>query len=68
MTRRKVALIGWGVIGAAAVAWEALGLRSAGDDWPTATDLIRTLPQWVIWMVLGWALWHFGVSRRGGGT
>ena len=64
MTRtRKLALGGWAFIGAQAILWEVIGLRRAGDEWPTATDLIRLAPAWLVWMLLGWVIWHFGLSR-----
>jgi hypothetical protein len=66
---RAVALVGWLVIVAALLLWQALGLVYA-PEWPTLSQLFRDFMRPVagrivlfgIWLWLGWHLfvrgWH----------
>ena len=52
-------LVGWLVILGVGMAWEAIGLRSKSDSWPTLSDLVqRYVPKWGIAAGLGWLAWH----------
>jgi len=51
-------LVGWLVILVVGTTWEAIGLRSKTDQWPTLSDLIQRLPKWAIAAGLGWLAFH----------
>lgn len=53
----------WGVVLAAGLALEAIGLLSRKDRWLTATDIIRRwVPKALIAAALLWLAHHFGVA------
>ena len=67
MQIRSVALVGWLVIVALLLAWQGIGLVR-GPDWPTLSDLLRSLMRPVLgrallfglWLWLGWHLFIRG--------
>jgi hypothetical protein len=71
---RAIALAGWVVIFGAAFAWEGIGL-ARGTDWPTVSDMLRSLMAPAVgrvfllamWMWLGWHLFirHWEFFLRG---
>jgi hypothetical protein len=57
-----MSLILWGVVLAAALVLEGVGLLSGRDKWYTATDIIRRwVPKIIIAAALLWLAAHFGV-------
>jgi hypothetical protein len=68
MERRPamIALVGYGVIVGALLAWQAVGLVRPGDDWPTLSELLRrvtrTAPgRWILFAIWLWVGWHLFV-------
>jgi hypothetical protein len=58
----SLSLILWGVVLAAALILEGVGLLSGRDKWYTATDLIkRWVPKVIIAVAILWLAHHFGV-------
>jgi hypothetical protein len=58
----SLSLILWGVVLAAALVLEGVGLLSGRDKWYTATDLIkRWVPKVIIAAAILWLAHHFGV-------
>jgi len=59
----RLSLLLWGVVLAAGLALEAVGLLSRKDKWLTATDIIRRwVPVTIIAAALLWLAYHFGVT------
>jgi len=56
----SLSLILWGIVLAAGLALEAIGLASRKDKWLTATDIIRRyVPRVLIGAALLWLAAHF---------
>ena len=61
-----IGVVGWALIAAAALAWEWIGLRARGDEWPTVSDLVRwamrsPVGRWVLFALWLWLGWHLFV-------
>ena len=61
-----VALVGYAVLFAALLAWQAIGLVRPGDDWPTLSELLRkvtrnTAGRWILFASWLWVGWHLFV-------
>jgi len=51
--------IGWCVLLAALLVWEAFGLRAPHDSWPTFSDMLHSITRHLIgrWVLFGVWLW-----------
>lgn len=63
---RAVGLIGWAVLLGLFLAWEGLGLMYGRQNWPSMSDLLRTVSRPVVgrWILLAlwlWVGWHLFV-------
>lgn len=69
MSSRAVALLGYLVIVAVLLAWEGFGLARGDDDWPTVSDIIRSLTwppaRWTVFAIWLWTGWHVFVRTWG---
>lgn len=60
---RVIAIAGYAVTWGVLMAWQAVGLVSSRDEWPTLSDLVRAAMQPLVgrWMLFGvwlWVGWH----------
>ncbi|HVL82253.1 MAG TPA: DUF6186 family protein [Actinomycetota bacterium] len=69
MSGRAIALFGYVVLVGALLVWEGFGLARGSDDWPTLSDIIRSVTspvvRWTVFAVWLWAGWHVFVRTWG---
>lgn len=59
-----LSIIAWSIWAAAGGGLEWIGLRRKGRFIPLTWYIRDSIPRWLIFMILGWLLYHFGVQTN----
>ena len=59
-----IGYVGWAIVIGLVLAWQGIGLIKLGDDFPSFTDILRTVTQSFVgrWLLFGlwlWMGWHW---------
>ena len=59
-----IGIIGWAVVFAAMLIWEGLSLSLRGSEWPSISDMARSLTRplagrWLFFALWLWFGWHY---------